>query len=424
MIIALAVATAASLVSPSTAVSADQAALNAYLYTYPLVSVEVTKRSSGVPANQLSHMPVVPDASFTGVVRPNVDTLYTSMFFDASAGPVVVTVPDMGERYHLFQLMDAWTNVEGSPGTRTIDSSGYRFAIAGPDWHGSLPDGTHLYRMPTDAGWMLGRIQLNGTDDLPAVRALQQQISVESPAVAQPRETVPEVISGLTAQQYWDLYYASASHDQPRPQDRKFLREMKRHGWSPDRPVDLAKMPDAWESAWPRALAALDTDLGVTPVNGWSVILDGIGEYGTDYRNRAIFARHLLAANLPEDAVYPSTEVDAEGRQLVGENTYVLHFPAGQLPPANAFWSLTAYNAQGYLIDNPVDRYAVRGEQLARNADGSVDIHLRPTPPQTESNWLPTPASGEFSLMLRLYWPGQEVLDGNWHPPAVQRAGD
>ncbi|MGI5498934.1 DUF1254 domain-containing protein [Lentzea sp. CA-135723] len=419
MIIALAAATVASLLTPSTAVSAEQAAVNAYLYTYPLVSVEVTKRGSGLPANQLAHLPVVPDASFTDVVRPNVDTLYTSMFFDASAGPVTVTVPDMHDRYHLFQLMDAWTNVEGSPGTRTIDSPGYRFAIAGPNWRGTLPPDVHVYRMPTDTGWMLGRIQLNGPDDLDTVRALQQQITVTAAATPQQRDTVPEVIHNLTAQQYWDLYYSSASHDQPRPQDRKFLREMKRHGWSPGTPVDLTKMPAEWESAWPKVLAALDTGLGGTTVNGWTTLRDGIGEYGTDYQARAIFARHLLAANLPQDAVYPSTFVDADGQQLVGENSYVLHFPAGQLPPVNAFWSLTAYNAQGYLIDNPADRYAVRGEQLVRNVDGSIDIHLRPD--EQPQNWLPTPASGEFNLVLRLYWPDQQVLDGQWHPPAVQR---
>ncbi|MFD4669872.1 DUF1254 domain-containing protein [Lentzea sp. NPDC058450] len=418
MIIALAVATVAGLLAPSTAVSAEQAALNAYLYTYPLVSVEVTKRGSGLPANQLAHMPVVPDASFTDVVRPNVDTLYTSMFFDTSAGPVVVTVPDMHDRYHLFQLMDAWTNVEGSPGTRTIDAAGYRFAIVGPHWRGTLPPDVHVQRMSTDTGWMLGRIQLNGQEDLPAVRALQQQITVEAAATPQPRATVPEIIHSLTAQQYWDLYYSSGSHDQPRPEDKKFLREMKRHGWSPGEPVDLAKMPDVWESAWPQALAELDTGLGGTPVNGWTTLLDGIGEYGTDYRARAIVARHLLAANLPEDAVYPSTNVDADGQQLAGGHSYVLHLPADRLPPVHAFWSLTAYNAQGYLIDNPDDRYAVRGEQLVPNADGSVDIHLGPSGHQ---NWLPTPASGEFSLVLRLYWPGQQVLDGQWHPPAVQR---
>ncbi|WP_394618611.1 DUF1254 domain-containing protein [Lentzea sp. JNUCC 0626] len=419
MIIALALTTVASLLTPSTAVSAEQAALNAYLYTYPLVSVEVTRRGSGLPANQLAHMPVVPDASFTDVVRPNVDTLYTSMFFDASAGPVIVTVPDMSERYHLFQLMDAWTNVGGSPGTRTIDADGYRFAIAGPSWRGTVPSGVHLYRLPTDTGWMLGRIQLDGPDDLAAVRSLQQQITVEAPAAAQAKPTVPEVIESLTAQQYWDLYYASASHDQPRPQDKKFLREMKRHGWSPGDPVDLTKMPDAWSSAWPKALASLGDELGGTPVNGWTTLLDGIGEYGTDYPRRAIVARHLLAANLPQDAVYPGTSVDSDERQLTGGNSYVLRFPADRLPPAHAFWSLTAYNAEGYLIDNPADRYAVRGEQLVPNADGSVDIHLQPA--GTGPNWLPTPESGEFSLVLRLYWPGQQVLDGNWHPPAVQR---
>ncbi|MFD7847102.1 DUF1254 domain-containing protein [Nocardia sp. NPDC059764] len=179
-----------STTSSPAASTADDLAAQAYAYTYPLVSVEVTRRqqtnvsapdpSLGVASmNQLAPLNFLPDAKFTKVVRPNVDTLYTQMFFDVSKEPVVVSVPDMGGRYHLFPILDMWTNVDAAPGSRTLgaDVRGYQFAIVGPNFHGSLPEGVHEYRLPTDSGWMIGRIQVNGPDDVPNVIAIQDKLT-------------------------------------------------------------------------------------------------------------------------------------------------------------------------------------------------------------------------------------------------------
>ncbi|MFC9995103.1 DUF1254 domain-containing protein [Nocardia sp. NPDC127526] len=439
----------------SAAPTADDLAALAYTYTYPLVSVEVTRRQStnypapdpsigAAPMNQLAPLHFLPDAKFTGVVRPNVDTLYTSMFFDVSQEPLVVSVPDMGGRYHLFPILDAWTNVDASAGPRTLgDVHGYQFALVGPNFHGTLPEGVHEYQLPTDSGWMIGRIQVNGPDDVPNVMAIQNQmtaipLSAYGTAYTPPTNTdlhpdwpkdqaVGKYIHDLTPQQYWDLYYTSLSHTQTRPDDKATLDQLATIGWSPDTKLDLSSLPESerarWEQAWPKALSKIEADLGNKEVNGWKIARSDIGDYGTDYAARALVAYGGLGANLPQDAIYPATRVDDKNTQLVADHAYVLHFAADQIPPVKGFWSLTMYNEQGFFVDNPINRYAVRGERLAKNPDGSVDIYIqRENPgPEKESNWLPAPASGEFNLMLRTYWPDRTIVDGTWNPPAVTR---
>ncbi|APA98151.1 DUF1214 domain-containing protein [Nocardia seriolae] len=149
-----------------------------------------------------------------------------------------------------------------------------------------------------------------------------------------------------------------------------------------------------------------------------------MGTYGTDYDRRAIVAHGGLGANLPADAIYPNTRVDATGAMLNSDRNYVLHFAADQIPPVYAFRSLTMYNDKGFFVANPIDRFAVRGEQMRKNPDGSLDIYIqRENPgPEKESNWLPGPATGDFNLMQRLYWPDTKIIGGTWTPPAVTAA--
>lgn len=436
---------------PGTRVTED-AAVKAYVYSYPLVSVEVSRRQAtnlprpdgrgAAPMNQFANLAFVPDATFTSVVRPNVDTLYSSMFFDVSAEPLVISVPDMGDRYHLFPIMDMWTNVAASPGTRTLGVlPGYQFAITGPNWTGTLPTGVREYKMPTDGGWIIGRIQVNGPEDLPEVVAIQQKLtatplSAYGKPYAPPENTdlqpdwpkdqeVAAYIRNLTPQQYWDLYFSSLSHDQPLPDDDDLLAELAEAGWTPEARLDLAGLPESdraiWESAWPNALSTIEVDLGGDAVNGWNIARTGMGSYGTDYERRAVVAYGGLGANLPDDAIYPNTRLDGDGAQLDSGSNYVLRFGADEIPPVRAFWSLTMYNDDGFFIANPLNRYAVRGETLRPNPDGSVEVFIqRQSPgPERESNWLPAPDTGGFNLLLRLYWPDAEILDGSWTPPAV-----
>lgn len=441
---------------PTTDAAREAAAVKAYTYTYPLVAVEVTRRQStnlpsanpavgAAPMNQLAPLNFLPDASFTGVVRPNVDTMYVSMFFDVSDEPLVVSVPDMGDRYHLFPLLDMWSNVDASPGPRTLGvRHGYEFAIVGPGWQGTLPEGVIEYRLPTDGGWMIGRIQVNGPEDVDEVVAVQNAmtatpLSAYGLPYTPPQNTgvnpdwprgreVAKYIHDLTAQQYWDLYYSSLSHTQTRPEDTALLDELADIGWTPDRALDLADLPGderaRWEQAWPKALSQIEADLSQEPVDGWRTARGNIGDYGTDYGTRAAIAHGGLGANLPEDAIYSSVRVDDTGEQLRSDTAYVLRFPAGQTPPVEAFWSLTMYDERGFLVANPIDRFAVRGETLIANPDGAIEIAIRRESPgrERETNWLPAPASGPFNLLLRAYRPQDPIIDGAWNPPAVTRA--
>ncbi len=164
--------------------------------------------------------------------------------------------------------------------------------------------------------------------------------------------------------------------------------------------------------------------LGAT-VNGWSLARD-LGRWGTDYDKRAAVACFGLGANLPADAVYARAAVDSDGRALDGVHRYVVHFAPGRTPPVRAFWSLTMYDERQYLVDNAAGR-CVLGDRdaLVRNEDGLLDLALQHDSPgaSREANWLPAPA-GPFNVVLRMYWPRDEVLDGRWSPPPIERLAD
>jgi hypothetical protein len=206
---------------------------------------------------------------------------------------------------------------------------------------------------------------------------------------------------------------------------------MRRIGVTPGAAVDFSRGPFKVADAIGRGLAGARARIadgaqggtaGGQAVNGWRIETD-LGRYGTDYALRARVALVALGANLPEDAVYPMTDVDGSGRPLSGKNRYVIRFPSGQRPPVNAFWSITMYDQNHFLVDNPIDRYAIGDrDELKAGPDGSLEIliqHARPEPAQ-QANWLPAPA-GEFNLIMRLYWPQRAILDGSWTPPAVER---
>ena len=157
-------------------------------------------------------------------------------------------------------------------------------------------------------------------------------------------------------------------------------------------------------------------------LNGWQ-FMDATGHYSTDYLWRAVVAFVGLGANLPEDAIYPHAMTDSEGQPLTGANTYEIHFAKGQLPPVSAFWSITMYNSRQFFVKNPINRFAIGDrDNLAFNEDGSLTLYVQHESPGAtrESNWLPAPEDS-FRLFMRLYWPKQQILEGNWKPPAIQR---
>jgi len=422
----------------------DEIAVDGCLYGYPLILMELTRRAMTVPMNQFSHLRAFPDARFTDVVRPNADTLYSLLWFDVSAEPLVIHVPDSGGRYYLLPMLDMWTEVFASPGKRTTGTGEQVFAICASDWRGPVSDEIEVIRAPTTMGWIIGRTQTNGKADYERVHAFQDGITAtplsawghyyEPPTrPVVPESDVPPIdqittMDGVTFfEQLAQLLRTTAPHFNDYP----VLHRLARLGVVPGHAFDLAGDPELRAAAddAPEVAQARIRDAGRrggTVVNGWMMYLSPIGTYGTDYLRRAMTAAMGLGANVVEDAIYPGAFADIDGRPFESSQRYAIHFEPRQLPPVRAFWSLTLYNDRQFFADNPLDRYSLGDrDPLAFNRDGSLDLFIQRQSPgdQWNSNWLPAPASGGFSLNLRLYWPKPEALDRRWSPPPVRRVG-
>ncbi|WGR73840.1 MULTISPECIES: DUF1254 domain-containing protein [unclassified Bradyrhizobium] len=428
----------------------------AVIYGLPLVMMDLTRRrmtnvarpnAMAAPVNQFAHAPIFPPATFKNVVRANVDTLYSSAFLDLSSEPLVLSVPESGGRYYLLPMLDAWTNVFASPGSRTTGTRAGNFVITGPDWSGKLPGGMEQIKSPTNMVWILGRTQTNGPADYSAVHAIQAGYTLtplskfgrpysapEGAVDAQADMKTPPVeqLRRMSGADFLAELAKQLTANPPPTADAPMLEKLSRIGIVPGQPFDPAKLgPEAGKSldgAVGRTLAYLQGQakhMG-TSVNGWHIPKSNIGAFGTDYESRAYIALIALAANLPADALYPTTFVDGDGKPLNGNNRYVLHFGPGQMPPVNAFWSVTMYDPQSFFVENAIHRYAISSWMpLQQNSDGSTDIYIQHDSPGPgkEANWLPAPDGG-FNLTMRMYWPRQQspsILDGSWSPPAVTK---
>ncbi|MEU0600293.1 DUF1254 domain-containing protein [Streptomyces sp. NPDC006393] len=429
-------------------------AVQAYVYGYPLVLMKATEQSSTnvtgpdpstirAPINQFAKAAGVPGPDQKSVVSPNVDTLYTQAWLDLSAEPVVLHVPDTSGRYYLMPILSAWTDVIASVGKRTTGTQAGDYAITGPDWHGTLPAGVKQIKSPTDTAWILGRTQLNGPSDLPAVQALVSKYDIRplsaygdtsyKPPQGRVDPNVPgtapkHLVQRMDAQAFYSRLAAAMAANPPAPADAPVVAKLARLGIHPGKAFDLDALPPDTAKALQRSLSegqkriqAAVTGLGKN-VNGWRVATD-LGTYGTNYTLRAATGWQGLGANLPQDAVYPINFVDSTGRQLSGADRYTIHFPPGRTPPANAFWSVTMYTPDGFLVPNPINRYEVgHTAEATANPDGSVDLYIQHDAPAADkkANWLPAP-SGRFNVMLRMYWPRQSVINGTWAPPPIVR---
>jgi hypothetical protein len=430
-------------------------ASEAYIYGYPLITMEVTRRViTNVPAVQGTRGPMghiiklreYPNSSFRDVTAPNADTLYTTSFFDVGREPMVLSLPDMKGRYALFPLLDGWTNVFQVPGKRTTGTAPQVYAITGPGWSGTLPAGVTEYKSRTNIVWLLGRIYCTGTpEDYREVHALQDQISLvplsaygrpytPAPGRVDPaidmRTAVREQVNRMSAVEYFTLLAQLMKANPPAPADAPHVARFARIGLVPGQDFDASKLRADFVSRIPsvsfdRIMIQFRINPAVKDVNGWG-FTTRTGIYGTDYLMRALITAIGLGANRPQDAVYPTSLKDAHGHEYNGANRYVMRFPPGQLPPATGFWSLTMYDGDYFFVSNPINRYSISARQdLKRNADGSVDLLIQHASPgaDRESNWLPAPP-GKFILMMRLYWPNEHdpsILDGSWTIPAVTK---
>ena len=430
-------------------------AIEAYIYGYPMVTMEYTRRvmtnvatpsGTHAPMGQFAKLRTYPDATFKDVTAPNADTLYTLAWVDLGKEPWVLSLPDMKGRYYLFPMLDAWTTVFQVPGTRTTGTGAQTYAITGPGWSGTLPAGVKEYKAPTNMVWFLGRIYCTGTpEDYAAVHALQDQINLvplssygkpytPPPGTVDPsidtKTAVRDQVNALDAVQYFTLLAQLMKTNPPVAADAPALAKFASIGLVPGKDFDASKLRADFVKRIPqigfdRIMLQFKVNPAVKDINGWNYITK-TGIYGTDYLIRALVTAIGLGANRPQDAVYPTSLKDAHGRAYDGANKYVVHFDKGELPPAEGFWSITMYDQNYFFVANPINRYSISARQnLKQNADGSVDLYVQKDSPgaDKESNWLPAPA-GKFILMMRLYWPREtnpSILDGSWVIPAVAK---
>jgi hypothetical protein len=442
--------------APLSGQEAHDIAMEAYIYVYPLVTMDVTRRQATNvqadktvgrgPANTFAHIRAYPTAEFRDVVRPNFDTLYSLAWLDLTKEPMIVSVPDTDGRYYLLPMLDMWSDVFAVPGKRTSGTKAAAYALVPPGWSGTLPPITERINAPTPYVWIIGRTQTNGPKDYDAVNRVQDGyiitplsrfgINAARPAEVEIDPTVDmktpplDQVNKMPAAVYFKHAAQLMAINPPHPTDWSTVARMKRIGLEPGKPFDAERLPEAIRTAIDGGAAdGLKSMYAKIPTlarnaNGWQMNTDTMGVYGNYYLKRAIIALVGLGANQPDDAVYPLLLSDADGKPLTGDNKYVLHFTKDELPPVGAFWSLTMYDKAGFQVANPINRFAIGDrDPLKFNPDGSLDIYIQHDSPgvDMESNWLPSPASGTLGATMRLYAPTPQVLDGRWNPPPVKK---
>ena len=441
---------------------ARDAAVEAYIYAYPLVTMEYTRRVStnvekpegaAAPVGQFARLRTYPAVDNHTVTAPNADTLYTIVWLDLSKEPWILSIPDMKDRFYLFPILDGWTNVFQDPGKRTTGTKAQKYAITGPGWTGTLPAGVTEYKSPTSMVWVLGRIYCTGTpEDYKAVHALQDQVTAvplssygkaytPAPGKVDPsidsKTAVREQVNALDGAAYFKLFAELLKTNPPAAADAPMVAKLATLGIVPGQDFDASKLDPAAAKgiaeapkpaqdkimAWMKeGIVAGDSKLE----HGW-LFTTKTGLYGTEYRQRAFITAIGLGANRPQDAVYPTSEGPDAIKKYSGEHKYTMHFDKGGLPPTNGFWSITMYDASYFFVPNALNRYTVSARnKFKTNPDGSIDLYFQHDSPgkDKEANWLPAP-SGQFILMMRLYWPKEtppSLLDGSWKIPEVKEA--
>jgi hypothetical protein len=398
----------------------------------------------GGPMNGFANVGAFPPADLHVVVRPNFDTLYSSGWLDLTKEPMVVSAPDTGGRYYLLPMLDMWTDVFASPGWRTTGTEAANFLVTPPGWSGAVPDGFTEIKAPTPYVWIIGRTKTDGPADYDAVHKIQAGYKI-TPLSQWGKEPVPpEVkidpsidmktppkvqVDTMKAGPFFAYAAELLKLHPPHITDQPIIARLKRVGFEAGKSFDLDKADPAVKKALegvPEAaqkLMAWKMPTLARVANGWSMNTDTMGVYGNYYLKRALVAQLGLGANLPEDAIYPLNLADDTGKPLDGASNYTIHFDKGDIPPVEAFWSITLYDSDGFQVANSLNRFAVSSWMpFHTNPDGSLDLYFQNESPgaDKEANWLPAP-KGPFNLTMRLYAPKSAALTGKWNPPPVTK---
>jgi hypothetical protein len=422
---------------------------------YAVMYEYAVDRNSGqfkAPFNQIKNEPNVFTYKDTAIVTPNSDTPYSFVWMDLRAEPIVLSVPAVDpKRYYSVQLCDGNTYNYGYIGSRTTGSEAGDYMVIGPDWKGATPPGIKkVFRSSTQLSLAGYRTQLFSPDDLDNVKKVQADYRVQtlSSYLKQPTTAAaavaidfPKIDKELVKTNFFE-YLDFALQFAPAQENEKEIRaQLASIGVGPGKTLNFKDLPleQKLEIGLGMKEGERKVDEGVAnagkAINGWRVsgLPGDSAHYNGDWLKRAVAAKAGIYGNSPEEATYPLTRVDGDGQTLDGsQHSYSLTFPPGQLPPVNAFWSLTMYDGKTQLlIENPINRYLINSPMLPtmkKDADGSLTLYIQNKSPgaDKEANWLPAP-NGPIYLVLRLYWPKTEppsILpagEGTWQPPGVKR---
>lgn len=452
------ITTAASV--PSGPVTPDQAreiAKEAYIYGFPMVDSYRIQHAYFInpkspeykgPWNQVHSVARVFTPADTAVQSPNSDTPYSMLGADLRAEPLVLFVPPIEKgRYYSLQFIDGYTANFAYVGSRATGNDGGLYLLAGPSWNGTKPEGVKdVIKSETDFALVAYRTQLLGPDDLDNVKKIQagykaeplsaflkEKTAPEAPAIEWPTPLSPD--DQKTALRFFDLLDFQFKHAPVLESERDVRARFASIGLTGDgnftsenlspemAEAFKAGMADAWDEFATFKKDEIDTGAVKSgDLFGTREQLDG------NYLYRMASAVIGIYGNSKQEAMYPALTVDSDGAALTGTNKYTLTFPDGQLPPANAFWSVTMYKLpESLLVDNPINRYVINSPMLpdlVKNPDGSLTLYIQNSPPESDktANWLPAPP-GPFQVFMRVYWPKPEALDGTWQPPKLMKVG-
>jgi hypothetical protein len=428
--------------------------VEAFLYGYPLVLTELTRRTrtnvaaptrdGKAPMNQFGHTGFVSPPSLDETPAPDVDTVRSTIWYDVSREPLAVRIPDSGGRYYAMWMRDMWTRLFAVAGTRNTGTATQIFMIVPPRWRGTPAPGAVVIQSPTLHGCIDVKVHVNGAADLPSVQRFQRALSavplskwgspyeMRGPALNPSWDArIPprDQAARLTSAEFLSLFAKLTRLHPPAAEDTAILARLERVGIVPGSYAATgtssanheALLERGWQEALRLIAATRPSDAGAR--NGWRMDATVTDFDAADYLHRAAIARDGLNPIPVDDGIALTADADADGRELSSDRQYVLHFDPSRLPPVRGFWSLTMYDHRHRLAANAMERYAIGDcDAPGLNADGSLDLFIQTHPPgERPSNWLPAPLRGPFSMTLRLYWPAREAIEGRWGPPAVRR---
>jgi hypothetical protein len=378
------------------------------------------------------------------IQTPNSDTPYSWIGLDLRAEPIVFTVPPIAkDRYWSLQLIDLYTHNFDIPGSRTTGNDGGSFLIAGPNWHGEKPQGvTKVIRCETEIASAQFRTQLFNPADLDNVKTIQKQYIVKplsaflgqpspkaAPSIDFPKPLTP--VTQKTSLEFFTLLNFYLKFCPTHPSEKALMDRFAKIGVGAGQTFDTSSLSPETKKAIEAGMADAWAEFAAIVVRANKGEVTSGDIFGTREYLKNNYLYRMAAAVLgiyglsKDEAIYPTYYVDGDGQKLDGANRYTLRFEKGQLPPVNSFWSLTMYDQPtSLLVANPINRYLLNSTMLSqfRMDDDGLTLSVQNEPPgkDKEANWLPAP-KGHFSLILRLYWPKTEVLEGNWKQPKLRR---